>query len=532
MSDTPVDAASAPSGGVARDARADPSAWLALARAAEVAGDLPLAFAHYLEAVRRDARHARALVGVGLALYRTGQVAVATEAFLRATEAQPGLAEAWGNLAAMLGETGRLPDALAALDRALALTPDLAALHALKGDLMRLGGQTGDAAVAYACAARLRPDVPEFLNKLSSIQRLARNAASAEASLCRALAVAPAFGLARVNLGTLYVEQLRLDEGRALLRQALAAPDLDPDARREATVTLSMLDEHERLAPVIAEAIAQMSDAPILRSISMVHDTSLPFDERLLATLAEIAQKAAAATDTPRFARRERAWPGWAAVEAHFALHLGDDPEAVLQTASWLASPSDKSSGDTASKSRRDLHRHTRAIVGRQAAALPEGGAAWESRVRFWHAMLAWENPEFFPGQFKPTPNLFGANPLVTRVRPESVAGTFRRFFTGDYHTAPPGPWRAALVNFAIVAIHGFADGNGRLARFAANLELENAGFHPIVLTDRASKTVAAALTGVRTLADLQPLVELFARASTETATLVERLCNHGKSPH
>jgi hypothetical protein len=432
----------------------------------------------------------------------------------------------------MLGETGRLPDALAALDRALALTPDLAALHALKGDLMRLGGQTGDAAAAYARAARLRPDVPEFLNKLSSAQRLARDAASAEASLCKALALAPAFGLARVNLGTLYVEQLRQDEGRALLRQALAAPELDADARREAIVTLSMLDEHERLAPVIAEAVAQMSDAPILRPVSMIHDTSLPFDERLLATLAEVAQKAAAATDTPRFARGERAWPGWPAVEAHFRLHLGAGAEAVLQTAWHLATQSDNGSAKTASKSTRGLHRHIRAIQCRQASALPEGGAAWEARLRFWHAMLVWEYPEFFPGQLKPTPNLVVRDPLVSRVRPENVAGTIRRFFAGPYRDAPPGPWRAVLVYYAIIDIHAFADGNSRLARFVANLELESAGWRPILLADRASQSIAAALTGVRILADLQPLVELFARASAETATLVERLGNHGESPH
>lgn len=527
MPDLPIDAASAPAGGASGDAQANPAASLELARAAEAAGDLKAAFAHYREAVRLDARHARALVGIGLALYKSGHVAAATEAFLRATDAQPGLTEAWGNLAAMLGESGQLTAALTALDRALALAPDRADLYALRGDLMRLGGKTRDAAAAYARAVRLRPDAPEFLNKLSSAQRLANDAGAAETSLRRALALAPAFALARVNLGTLCVERLRPDEGRALLRQALAAPGLDAEAHREATVTLAVLDEHARLAPVIAEAVALGNDAPILRTVSTQHDTSLPFDESLLATLAEVADKAARAKDARGFARGGDAWPGWPAVEAHFALHLGDSPEAVRQTASQLATPYDPGSGEPASKTLRDLYRHVRAIEGGQASALPEGGAAWEARLRFWHALLAWEHPEFFPGQVKPTPNLFVGNPLVTRTRPENVAGTFRRFFAGAYRDAPPGPWRAALVHFAINAIHGFADGNGRLARFAANRELESAGFHPIVLTDRASESVEAALNGVRFLADLEPLVEIFARAGAETETLVESLARH-----
>jgi prophage maintenance system killer protein len=87
-----------------------------------------------------------------------------------------------------------------------------------------------------------------------------------------------------------------------------------------------------------------------------------------------------------------------------------------------------------------------------------------------------------------------------------------------------PGPWRAAIVYFAIVDIHGFFDGNGRLARFLANLELERAGFRPIILTDRAMRSGTATLTAVRELNDLEPLVDLFARSSAETTALLPSL--------
>ena len=147
---------------------------------------------------------------------------------------------------------------------------------------------------------------------------------------------------------------------------------------------------------------------------------------------------------------------------------------------------------------------------------------SWEAHLRLWHAMLAWEHPNLFPGQVKPTPNLVVRNPLTTRVRPDNVAGTIRRFFAGAYRDTPPGPWRAALAFYAIVAIHGFADGNGRIARFVANLEFERAGWRPIAPTQRISRSIAAALTVVRILADLEPLVELFARAGAETENLME----------
>jgi Flp pilus assembly protein TadD len=511
---------------------ASPLHFLALAHAAEAAGDLALALTHCLAAVRGDPRHARALVGIGLALYRRGRIDAATEAFREATEAQPGLADAWGNLAAMLGESGRVPDALAALDHAFALAPDLAELHGLRGDLLRLGGETDNVVESYAHAVRLRPGAPELLNKLGCAQRRAGDKAAAEASLRRALSLAPAFGLAQVNLGTLYLMQRRLAEGRVLLRQALADPELDADARYEASVALAVGDDHDRLAPAITEAVAQEHDAPILRSVSSVPAASLPCDERMLAMFAKLATQASATATRP-LARGAPGWPGWPAVEAHFALHLGDEPDAILRSTGYLAAHAEERSRTAISSTERDLQRYFRAVLCRQKAVPPEGdGAAWEARLRFWHAMLTWEHPELAPGQFKFMPNLVYENPLIPRAKPEDVAGTTRHFFAGPYRDTPRGSWRAALVYYAITSIHGFANGNGRLARFAANLELESAGFHPIVLTDRASKSVAAALTGVRILADLLPLVELFAKASAETATLVERLGNHGESQH
>ena len=507
-----------------RTEAASPRQSLALARAAEAAGDLALALAHCRAAVRGDPRHAQALVGVGLALYRHGRIGDATAAFRDATEAQPGLAGAWGNLAAMLGESGQVTDALAALDRALALAPDLAELHALRGDLLRLYGEIAGSVAAYARAVELRPGAPDVLNKLGCAQRRAGDAVAAAASLRRALELAPAFALARVNLGTLQIEQRQQAEARANLRQALADAGLDAEARREASVALALLDQHDRLAPAIAEAVERESDGPILRRVSAMPTKSLPGDERILEKLATLAMTALAVPARPP-ARDASGGADWPAVEAHFALHLGDEPEAILRSIRYLVTHPDAGRRGSGSTAERDLQRHYRAAVCRRSATPPEGdGAAWEAWVRFWHAMLTWEHPDLFPGQFKPTSNFVRGNPLAERARPEDVAGTIRRFFAGPYRAVPPGPGRAALVHLAIGETHGFHDGNGRLARFLANFELERAGFPPFVLTDRTTKSVAATLVAVRVMADVEPLVDLFERAGAETATLLEQL--------
>ena len=503
--------------------RASPIPSLALARIAESAGDLMLALAHYSEAVRRDARHAARLVTIGLALHRNGQIDAATEAFRRATEAQPAFAEAWGNLAAMLGEAGRTADALATLDRALSLAPEIVDLHALRGDLLRLSGRVREAAEAYAYAARLRPDAPELLNKLGCTQWRLGDVTSAEESLRQAVAVAPTFALARASLGTLCAQRHRFAESRTLLSEALGAPDLSTAARREAAATLTIMDEHESLAHVIADAVAQENETPIFELRARVADDSLPFDEQKLATFEWLSKNAAAARDTHRFAIGRAEWPDWGAVEAHFALHLGDEPETVHRSVARLAA----AAVDRAAESMevREMRGYVRALRQRRILALSEdSGVLWESRLRLWHALLTWEHPEILPGQFKFTLNCVSTSPLVRRARPEDVAGTIRRFYSGPYRNAIPGPWRAALVYFAIVDIHGFFDGNGRLARFLVNLELERAGFRPIILTDRAMRSGTATLTAVRELNDLEPLVDLFARASAETTALLPSL--------
>ena len=147
------------------------------------------------------------------------------------------------------------------------------------------------------------PMRPNCSNKLGCAQRRAGDMAAAEASLRRALSLAPAFALARVNLGTLQVEQRRQTEARANLRQALADPGLEAEARREASVALALMDEHDRLAPAIAEAVEQEVDAPILRMISSVATGSLPGDERLLETFGNLAAQASTADLPPIHAR-------------------------------------------------------------------------------------------------------------------------------------------------------------------------------------------------------------------------------------
>ena len=507
---------------------ASPAPWVALARVAEMKGNLALTLRHTLHAVQLDPRQAPVLVDVGRGLQSVGRVAEAERAFR-------GAVEAWRVLAAFLGEHGKTAEALQALDRALTLAPRSPDLHALAGDILRVGNYPEDAARAYANALEHNPKSAELLNKLGCIRKQLGDTANAEQMLQQAIALDPAFRFARENLVTLYIEQNKVAAARSLLHEALSVRGLADDARHDAGETLAILDEHERLAPIIAQAVAQGDDALLAEAIKPTPDVALALDDAKLAAFRDLAQKAGGPVrerENMRFARGLPSWVDWPLFEAHFALHRGDSLEAVLGSRALLHAAKADLYADQRAVTRK-LQRYVRAIALRRALP-PAGdtGAASEARLRFWHAAISPDSEEFFGGQIKPSLNYVSTNPLVLRTPPAAVAGTLRRLLSEHRERAPPGPWRAALLYFAIVDMHGFRDGNGRLARFLINVELEAAGYHPIVHSDGIVRSISAALSAVRHLDDLAPLVDLFAHASAETARLVATVQAHDKALH
>lgn len=500
------------------------AALVVLAQVAERKGDLAATLRHMLRAADLDPRQAPLLMAVGRGLHSVGRMDEAEQAFRHAAQAQPDAVEAWRTLATFLLERHKPAQAMRALDRALELAPTYSDLHALAGEILEAGKHFDGAAAAYANALRLYPKSSGWMNKLGCLQKALGHPELSEATLRGAMALEPTSRVARENLVTMMVEQQRIPEARALLLEAVALPGLVEDARRNAAAVLTIFHEHDRLRPLIVQAVAQGNDTMLARAVSMTPDTALALDEPRVEVLRGLSLKTGGPVrdrENQRFARGLPAWDGWPAFEAHFALHGGDDVAAVAGTAELLRAAAAIPDGEQVLSTRK-LRSFVRAIALRRT--LPPAGAtpaAGEARLRFWHAAIGLDDADFFAGQIKPIPNLVSSNPTVTRTPLDAVSGTWRRLMGEHRDRAQPGPWRATLLYFAIVDIHGFRNGNGRLARFMMNVELEEAGYHPIVHSDRLVKSMAAALSAVRHLDDLEPLVELFARAGTETAALV-----------
>lgn len=498
--------------------------WVVLAQVAERKDDLASTLRHVMHAVDLDPRQAPVLLAVGRGLHSVGRMDEAEQAYRHAAEAQPHAVESWRTLATLLLERHQPARAMRALERALTLSPTYSDLHALAGEILEAGQHFDGAALAYANALRLYPKSADWMNKLGCLQKALGQPDLSEKTLREAVALEPTARVARENLVTMLVEQQRLPEARTLLLEAMAQPNLAEDARRNAAAVLTIFNEHDALRPIIVQAVAQGDDALLARAISRVPDDVLTLDVPRVEALRSLSLKTGGPVrdrENERFARGLPTWDGWPAFEAHFALHGGDDVEAIVTTAELLRAAAAIPEAEQTLAARK-LRSFVRAIGLRRtlqpAAATP---AAGEARLRFWHAAIGLDDADFFAGQVKPIPNFVSSNPSVAFTPLDAVPGTWRRLMSEHRDRAQRGPWRAALLYFAIGDIHGFRNGNGRLARFMMNVELEAAGYHPIVHSDRLVKSMAAALAAVRHMDDLEPLVDLFARAGTETSALV-----------
>ena len=492
--------------------------WLALARRDEAQGKFDAAAGHYAQAAQRQPRRVPAWSGLGRAMLQLHRAQEAVDAFGTALGLRDDAVD-WGNLAIALEAMDRTPEALSAAQRAASLAPELAALHANVGHLLYRLGRPREAAAALHRALAFAPRAADVLNKLGCVYCAWGRHDESEARFREALAVDPACAAALVNLGTQLLHLRRTAEGRQCLHDALALPPHEADARGEATRVLAMLEWEETLQPSIAAAVLNESPASLVPVLELTPSARMSLEPGRLAQFARLAQgESALRAIVAGFPRLESvpqaAAERWPAIEAHFASHRGSAPVDVHQTLTWLARRTQSDASETPENL--DVVRYERAV--RLAAQLnppdPEHGAAWEAWIRFWHATLTWHRPRLASGLIKISSTWMTARPLVRWTPPEQVAGTLRGLFTEVYPQFSPGPCRAAGAYFAVLELHGFVDGNGRLARFLANRELVAAGFHPMLLSDSMRRRLSNVLEMVRQRGDLQELLALFAEGA------------------
>ncbi len=125
-------------------------------------------------------------------------------------------------------------------------------------------------------------------------------------------------------------------------------------------------------------------------------------------------------------------------------------------------------------------------------AKSPRSGEEVVALLRERHAVLMAARPDKRPGELKVIPNYAGGYQFV---EPALVSGTLvKGFDVLDPLRSPLA--RAAAMMALVTECHPFEDGNGRIARLAANAELSAAGEVRLVIPNVYRNNYLAALSG------------------------------------
>jgi hypothetical protein len=271
-----------------------------------------------------------------------------------------------------------------------------------------------------------------------------------------------------------------------------------------------MLDEHAALQATIDAADAP---APIEAALRARGDARAVDRAMIDALERTIARAAAEPSVDAAFAAGTPASAAWPAIEAHHNFRRLGGRDAIASTVERVRRSDDEASFG-------EVLAYARAVAASRAALAPADGIAWEATLRWLHRRLNRAHPEFWPGQVKPVNNRLPDAPRTPRTAPVEVAGTLRTVLTRIDAAVPPGAWRACLRFVAIIEVHPFYDGNGRLARYVVNRSLEATGRFPSLRPDNDDAALPDKLRAVREHHDVRPLAEWLAAGSHYAAGL------------
>ena len=212
------------------------------------AGRLEEAKQLYLRVLAIDAKHGKALYGLGLILHQLGSYEAAVRMMQRAITVNPREAAYHSSLAAVFQAQRKPDEAIAEYRQVLALKPDDEEAHFLLGNAL-LGqgmseagqGKLEEAKAHYERALALNSEVADTHNNLGLACLKLGRPDEARVHYERALTLNPDFVEAYNNLGNLLREESRFEEAAMHYEQALT---LKPDYA-EAHNNLALVLQHE-----------------------------------------------------------------------------------------------------------------------------------------------------------------------------------------------------------------------------------------------------------------------------------------------
>ncbi|MBT8058546.1 MAG: Fic family protein [Gammaproteobacteria bacterium] len=387
------------------------------------------------------------------------------------------------------------------------------------GDAHREAGHWRTALAAYREVESARAHDPAVMNNIGCCLMGLESPDEAEGYFARALALDPRLVQARLNAGLIHA--YRGDNAAAIsaIEQILEKPDLHSALRKSARTLVDIMTEQQRLAPVISRSLESGCVDELQSALESAPERLLQPDPAFMEKLGSLAGQLRELSPVPELPPRCEEAAALPLIEALALCKVEWRVEEFGALAERLADPENRFAPDSREHAVRIawkacLDRRDQDVTQLQGAA----GEAW---LRYWHARLLGMTPDKHPGQFKAVANT--AQDL-TLTPPEFVPGTVRSTLADLRPTLPDGACSAAFQFLSLIAIHGFSDGNGRIAQFVLNWEAERAGLPTFVIDQDMRQPISRSKDQAWLHGDFGPLFTDLARTAVRTEQFLEQL--------
>jgi tetratricopeptide (TPR) repeat protein len=475
-------------------------------------------FREIITAFPRDARPCLLLAEH---LQNQGKPGEAADFLEQALQLRPGLAENWAALAMLRLAQGRYDAVVAAAGRALELQPGEPGPRLSRAEAYRLAGQWQLALQDYRAVLGVMPNNPYILLGIGACLAGQREFGPAMQALQDSVRIKPDLHEARMNIALVLASQALPQQALASLEPLLTERGLPAPLRQAAELAQAQLLEHTRMAAVLQQQSLSSDLSRLQAALQQAPAVLLQSDaefEHNLRLLAEASQKVNWAADPPpalqdASIRNE----GLLFMEACVLSRAAESATDMQQLWSALHSGGSETvwpaGMENPRRCRQIVHDRSRMI---QDALTPGVGEAW---LRYWHYRLFSNSPLDLPGQFKFAANRIG---LHQTTAPQYLVRSVRLLLDEIRPSLPAGPGRAAFMLVAITRIHPFMDGNGRLARFAFNGELEQAGLAPVLFLPKMRKVLTSCQDQALYRHDFSAFNDLLEQARQQTLELLQ----------
>ncbi len=470
----------------------------------------------FLSIIQDFPEDSRAHVLYAELLQNQGHLNAAGNQLEMALNLKPEIAQNWAALAMIRLAEGLYEAVVVAASKALDIDAQARGARLSRAEAYRQAAHWQSAMEDYSQLLKVMPDNPYLLLGTGACLAGSGDFEAALGPLKAALKIKPDLAEASFNIGLALASQGKIPEAFDCVTKLAQQNQLPAELRNQVLITQAVLMEQQRLPHFLGVAAKSHNLRELQEELQSAPGILLQSHYRTVDSLRAMAlgcqQFAWQIPDLEHGLEQHQV----AFVEACLLSRAADDAAEMVNL--WQAQQLHQTDGRSLDAAGQNLRNVWNVVLDRQRLSpshINQGnGEAW---LRYWHFRIFDRLEGCLPGLFKFAPNIIG---LHRTTAPQQVINSVRVLLDEIYPSLPAGLSRALLLLASINRIHAFVDGNGRMARFAFNWELEGAALPPLQWTPALRNALTLCLDSAQYQNDFEPFQECLQQVRNSTETL------------